>query len=144
LLHEVDELKNKLGISRAALFSNAFRIYKVYPEDFLNKNSENETDLMQEQLYRIETILNSISAQESIIKENLLNQINNEPDISKTPTYPEIRGQILGWLEKFQSLSTPTLAKLMGLEEGFMFTICSQLKRDKFITLNEQFEWKIK
>jgi hypothetical protein len=110
----------------------------------LGLSSENNTDSLREDLDRIEIILNSIEAQEKMIKERIVNQINSEPDISVAPNFLQIKSQTLELLNKYGMIDTPTLSKLIGINEGIMFSICSQLKRDNLIELSEKFEWQIK
>jgi hypothetical protein len=143
LLREIDEFRKHLGLSRAALFVNAYRVYKLFFDNKLG-SGVSHTDEFREQLSRIEIMLGSIESESKHIKDEIQVEIDKEPDIHNVPNFIELRDQIISLLETMKSLSTPTLSKLLGIEEGITFTICSQLKKDNILILNELYEWQIK
>ena len=142
LLQEVDSLKKELGISRAALFSNSFRLYRLFIDGELNQ--DNSQDLLQEQLNRIELILKNIEMEESKIKQDIYNEIQNAESVSDIKNFEEIKSEIISLLKKFNALSTTALSKFTQLEEGIIFLLCSQLKRDLIVNLNQKYEWELK
>lgn len=134
-----DDLKNELGITRAAMIRRAVDVYKMFVHQQLNGDSSN---VIMKQLEEIETLIQSLKSQ----KEYKLEQIKEiekqvpKPDILN---YEGLKEDIISALKNWGPKSLVMISRLTKIDEPIAFVILKSLKDERLVDLNKQFEWEL-